>query len=171
MPRYEIQPGRSEIRIAARSSIHPIDALTRGLEGYFEAAVGENGLLDLSDAPQGRLELSVELLTSGNALYDREMKRRIDARRYRTINGELTEMRPAEASGRYVVGGDVTFRGVSRHVEDEMSFSVLDERTVTLEGTHVFDIRDYGMEPPKIMMLKVYPDVSVSVKIVAVTGA
>ena len=61
----------------------------------------------------------------------------------------------------------MTFRGVTRHFEDEMSFSVLDENSISLEGSHVFDIRDFEMEPPKIMMLKVYPDVSVSVKIVA----
>ena len=40
-----------------------------------------------------------------------------------------------------------------------MSFAVLDEEIVSLEGSHVFDIREFGMEPPKIMMLKVYPDV------------
>jgi hypothetical protein len=51
-----------------------------------------------------------------------------------------------------------------------MSLSILDEHSVSLQGSHVFDIREFDMEPPKIMMLKVYPDVSVSVKIVAVAG-
>jgi len=169
MTRYEIHPERSEVRIAARSSIHPIDALTHGLEGFFEAELAGE-LLDLSVPPKGRLELPVERLTSGNALYDREMKRRIDARRYRTITGELNDMRLADATGRYLVGGDVTLRGVTRHFEDEMSFSVLDENAISLEGSHVFDVRDFDMEPPKVMMLKVYPDVAVSVKIVAVAG-
>jgi len=170
MTRYEIHPDRSEVRIEARSSIHPIEAVTHGLGGFFEAVVGDGGLLDLSVPPKGRLELPVDRLTSGNSLYDREMKRRIDARKYRTIGGELTEMKQAPESGRYLVGGDVTFRGVTRHFEDEMSFSALDENGISLEGSHVFDIRDFGMEPPKIMMLKVYPDVAVSVKIVAVAG-
>jgi polyisoprenoid-binding protein YceI len=168
LARYEIHPERSEVRIAARSSIHPIDAVTKGLGGFFDAKVGDDGTLDLSVAPKGRLDLPVERLTSGNALYDREMKRRIDARRFRTITGELKEMTPAGEAGRFLVGGDLTFRGVTRHFEDEMSFSVLDDNSVSLEGSHVFDIRDFEMEPPKIMMLKVYPDVSVSVKIVAV---
>jgi polyisoprenoid-binding protein YceI len=167
MSRYEIDPDRSEVRIAARSSLHPIDAVTHGLEGFFEAELDDGGSIDLSVPPTGRLELPVERLTSGNSLYDREMKRRIDARKFRTIEGELKDMKPAAESGRYLVGGDVTFRGVTRHFEDEMSFRVLEEDGISLEGSHVFDIREFGMEPPKIMMLKVYPDVSVSVKIVA----
>jgi len=170
MTRYEIDPDRSEVRIAARSSLHPIDAVTHGLEGFFWAELNDGGLLDLSIPPKGRLELPVDRLTSGNSLYDREMKRRIDARKFRTIAGELTDMKPTGESGRYLVGGEVTFRGVTHHFEDEMSFSVLDENGIGLEGSHVFDIRQFDMEPPKIMMLKVYPDVSVSVKIVAVAG-
>ena len=67
------------MRIEARSSIHPIDAVINGLEGFLELEVGEGGMLDLSVAPKGRLDLPVDRLTSGNALYDREMKRRIDA--------------------------------------------------------------------------------------------
>ena len=31
----------------------------------------------------------------------------------------------------------------------------------------VFDIRDFGMEPPRILMLKVQPEVTVRVEIVA----
>jgi polyisoprenoid-binding protein YceI len=169
--RYQIQSERSEVRIAARSSIHPIDTATAGLEGFFEAEVTADGRLDLSVAPKGRLELPVARLSSGNPLYDGEMKRRIDARRYPSIIGELSQMNEAGTAGQYMVGGDVTFRGVTRHVEDEMSFSVLDERSVSLTGSHVFDIRDFAMEPPRIMMFKVYPDVTVRVTIVAVADS
>ncbi len=59
MTRYEIHPDRSEVRIEARSSIHPIEAVTHGLEGFFEAELDEGGLLDLSVPPTGRLELPV----------------------------------------------------------------------------------------------------------------
>ena len=36
---------------------------------------------------------------------------------------------------------------------------------------HIFDIRDFGMEPPKILTFRVYPEVEVSVDIVACDGA
>jgi hypothetical protein len=38
---------------------------------------------------------------------------------------------------------------------------------VALSGGSRFDIRDFGMEPPKVMMLKVQPEVDVSIDIVA----
>ena len=68
--------------------------------------------------------------------------------------------------GRYRVRGDVTFKGVTRPSEDEMTVAV-DGDVIRLQGASVFDIRDFGMEPPRILMLKVAPDVTVTVDIVA----
>ena len=39
--------------------------------------------------------------------------------------------------------------------------------TLQLSGESTFDIRDFGMDPPKILMLKVQPEVGVRVEIVA----
>ena len=36
-----------------------------------------------------------------------------------------------------------------------------------LEGQSTFDIRDFGMEPPKILMLRVEPDVVVRIEVIA----
>jgi hypothetical protein len=36
-----------------------------------------------------------------------------------------------------------------------------------LEGRSTFDIRDFGMDPPRILMLRVHPEVAVRVEIVA----
>ena len=68
-----------------------------------------------------------------------------------------------------MVGGDIEFRGVTRSYEDEMTLVALDDHTVQLEGERTFDIRDFGMEPPKILTLRVYPEVKVRVVIVAGT--
>ena len=38
---------------------------------------------------------------------------------------------------------------------------------IRLQGASVFDIREFGMEPPRILMLKVAPNVTVTVDIVA----
>ena len=94
------------------------------------------------------------------------MRRRTDARRYPTIAGDLKAMKQTEDASRYVVSGDLTFRGVARTYEDEMTVK-LDDGTVTLAGQSTFDIRDFGMEPPRILMLKVQPEVTVRVEIVA----
>ena len=66
------------------------------------------------------------------------------------------------------MGGDLTFRGVTDTYEDEIHdrrWST--SRQLRLKGESTFDIRDFGMEPPKILMLKVQPEVKVRVEIVA----
>jgi polyisoprenoid-binding protein YceI len=166
MPRYRIDPKRSRVWIDARSSLHPIHSETDGLRGWIEFDL--DGDEEGAGAPAGHLELPVEQLRSGNLLEDRELRRRMDARRYPTIAGELTVMREAEGDGRYEVGGELTFRGVTRSYKDEMALEQLDRRTIRLSGRSTFDIRDFGMEPPRILMLKVEPQVAVRVEITAV---
>ena len=48
-----------------------------------------------------------------------------------------------------------------------MTIEVVDDRTLHLAGRSRFDIRNFGMEPPRILMLKVEPLVDVRVDIVA----
>ena len=170
MARYRVVPERSKVWIEARSNVHPIHSSTDGLSGFVDFDADTNGDGD-GDAgasrPAGQLSLPVARLTSGNKLDDRELHKRIDARRYPTIEGVLTQLRRGDGDHRYRVAGDLTFRGVVRRCEDDMTIEVIDDRTIRLEGQSRFDIRDFGMEPPRILMLRVEPDVVVRVDIVA----
>ena len=60
---------------------------------------------------RARLEFRVDRLTSGNPFEDRELRRRIDARRFPTITGDMTSIEPTSEDGRYRVAGDLTFGG------------------------------------------------------------
>jgi len=164
---YRIVPEESLAWIEARSSLHPIKSENRGLEGSVELEILAGPRVDLAAPVGGQVELPLERLSSGNPLYDREMRRRVDARRYPTITGQLTGMKETGRDDRYLVQGEVTLRGTTRHYEDEMTLTGLREGVICLEGEHEFDVRDFGMEPPKIMMLKVYPEVRVRVRVVA----
>lgn len=166
MTRYRIDPERSRLWIEARSNVHPIHSEAGGLQGWLELDVSD-GQINLDHPPSGRLEFPVNNLTSGNKLEDRELHRRIDARRYTRIVGDLKLIKAGKGQSRHIVNGDLTFRGVTRNCEDEMTFEGLDGDTVTLSGKSTFDIRDFGMEPPRILLLKVQPDVTVRVEIFA----
>jgi polyisoprenoid-binding protein YceI len=168
LPRYRIVPERSWVEIHARSSLHPIESRTDGLEGYLELEVMSSGRVDLTAPMVGRLSLDVSRLSSGNALEDRELRRRIDARRFPTIDGVLTEMRDTGTDGRYRVSGDLTFRGVTRTFEDEMVFTSDADGEIQLVGESTFDVRDFGMDPPRVLMLKVEPEVRVTAHLTAV---
>jgi polyisoprenoid-binding protein YceI len=163
---WRVVPERSWVDIRARSNVHPIHTRTDGLEGQLELDVAA-GRLNLAAKPRGRISLRVERLSSGNPFEDRELRRRIDARRHPTIVAELAGMNEAATRGRYRVSGDVTFRGVTRSYEDEMSFVAADDRSIELVGEAVFDIRDFGMQPPRILTLRVEPEVRVTAHVVA----
>jgi polyisoprenoid-binding protein YceI len=165
--RYRIIPERSWVEIRARSNVHPIETRTVGLEGLVQLVLLGDGRVDLTSPPSGTLALRVEKLSSGNPLQDRELRRRIDARRHPTIDGALVDMRETTTAGRYVVRGDVTFRGVTRTVEDEMTLTIAADRSeLELEGETTFDVRDFGMDPPKILLFRVEPGVRVKAHIV-----
>jgi polyisoprenoid-binding protein YceI len=165
MVRYTIIPERSRVWIDARSSLHPIHSTADGLEGFVD--VDADGDTVLGPHPTAQLSFPVNRLGSGNRLEDRELQNRIDARRYPIISGVLTGVVPVEDNDRFLVRGDLTFRGVTRSVEDYTTMTVVDERTIRLTGASTFDIRDFGMEPPRILMLRVEPDVKVRVEIFA----
>ena len=40
--------------------------------------------------------------------------------------------------------------------------------TVEIEGEKVIDMQDYGLTPPKLLLFRVYPEVKVRARIVAV---
>jgi polyisoprenoid-binding protein YceI len=171
MTRYRIDPERSQVWIDARSSMHPIHSSTDGLEGYVELELGSEGAVDATVVPAAKLSLPVTRLSSGNSLEDRELQKRIDARRYPTIDGVLERLDSPDADGGYRVSGDITFRGVTRRCEDQMTIRPMDDKTIQLAGKSRFDIRDFGMDPPRVLMLKVYPEVDVRVEILAVKEA
>ncbi len=162
--RYTLDSVRSCVWVSGRSSLHPINTETRGITGWFEAAARTDGSLDLEQPVSGELELAVERLTSGNQLYDRELRRRIDARRYPTIAGRVTKIVVDGAHPKYVVTGDIAFHGKTRTFEHGMQIEVHEEG-VALTGEDVFDIREFGMKPPSMLMVRVYPEISVRIEL------
>jgi polyisoprenoid-binding protein YceI len=164
LARYTFDSVRSCVWVSARSSLHPINTETRGITGWFEASSREDGSLDLDAPVSGELELAVEKLTSGNQLYDRELRRRIDARRYPTISGQVSQIAANGPHPAYLVTGDVSFHGKARTFEHEMHIEMRDE-SVSLTGDYVFDIREFGMKPPSMLMIRVYPEISVRVEL------
>ena len=57
--------------------------------------------------------------------------------------------------------------GVTRQVEGEVSVESPDPDSLVVEGEHVFDVRDFGVHPPRIGFLRVHPEVHVAIRVEA----
>jgi polyisoprenoid-binding protein YceI len=161
---YTFDSVRSCVWVSGRSSLHPINTETRGITGWFEASFDEDGTLDLGQPVAGELSLSVDRLTSGNQLYDRELRRRMDAKRYPTIGGRISQIELDGSHPTYLVTGDVSFHGKTRRFQHQMHITGTDE-SVELSGDYLFDIREFGMNPPSMLMVRVYPEIRVRVEL------
>lgn len=164
--RFTVDPGRSRVEIAGSSSVHPIHAAATGLEGWIELDLTRNGLA-ARPGLQGEVRIAVERLRSGNPLVDRETRRRIDAKHHPHIAGRATGSTRLDA-GRLDVRGQIQFRGVTTDVAGELS--VLPDGTggLVVSGEQSFDVRAWGLDPPKVGPLQVHPEITVRLQLVAV---
>ena len=166
MSRFVIQSDRSHLKVRARSSLHPIHG-TGPLTGHVDAVV-EAGRFDPAAPTTGSVELQIADLRGEDEHFDEEMKRRLDAHRYPLVVGTITKALPStNGDGRYHLVGDLSFHGQTRTVEGDVKVRFRGERYLQAEGTLQLDIRDFGIKPPKVFMLKVHPEIEVTVEVIA----
>jgi DNA-binding PadR family transcriptional regulator len=163
---FTVDPDRSVVLIEARSSVGPITFGAVGVTGRIEAALQDDAV-QADSVRSAHLEIEVGRLRSGNALHDAELLRRIDARRHPTVSLELRTCRPAGAAGRYHIDGEITFHGSTRLLEGIVGVSVGPDRKLVVSGEQVIDIRDFDIDSPTVLMLRIYPDVVVQLHVEA----
>lgn len=164
MASHLIDPETSQVWIDGSSSVHPIRATATGLTGWVDLVLEGD---DVAEDPElgGEVRVAVERLESGNPLVDRETRRRIDARRFPEIVGTVASGSRLESS-RLTVTGSIAFRGETQEVGGELSVAVDGDRLV-LDGSASFDVRDWGLQPPKVALLRVHPDIEVRIHLEA----
>ena len=158
--RFVLDPERSAVLIDARSTVGPITFGTTGVEGSLHAAVVDGGV-STEIPPSGGLCIDVSSLSSGNKLYDAELHRRIDSRRFPTATVELRDCAASTPGSRYRLQGVLTFHGISRLVEGTVRVESVSDDRVVISGEQVLDIRDFAVSSPTMLMLRIFPDVRV----------
>jgi polyisoprenoid-binding protein YceI len=89
----------------------------------------------------------------------------MEARRYPDIIVAVKEVKRSRG-GRYRATVNVTVRDMTRSIVGDLSIKARSGR-VEVDGEHIFDMRDFGISPPRLFLLKVEPEVRVRVHIVA----
>lgn len=166
MPRrtYRIISERSAVLVEARSNVGPIAFGTTDVEGRIDLCI-EAQTIDVSSDPTASLAVRLDTLRSGNALYDAELLRRVEARLHPVTSVELHQAERLGQSDRYQVTGSLTFHGLTKAVTGTVAAKVSDDGKITIVGEHVFDIRDFDLVAPNVLMLRIYPDVRVQLQL------
>jgi hypothetical protein len=164
--RYIVSRPDSWLTFDAHATLHNVHGKTGDLDGHIEATWNDDGSLAAEPAPKMHVEFLVERLRSGNSLQDREMWKVIDSKRFPRIVAELRTLTATPAPGRYAGVGDVTLAGRVRPYNGELTVAH-DGSSVTIEGELAVDIRDFGIKPPSLFVMKVDPVVRVRLHLVA----
>lgn len=163
--RYAIVASESFVKIHTRSSLHDIDGKGSGLFGRFEATFFGNRIAS-GTKTRMHLEIPVHRLDSGNSVQDREMHNLLSSRSFPNIVAELTSATLHTEPDDYSVTGSVGVRGTTRLITGHLNISQRDGR-VEIHGSKSIDVRSFGITPPKFLTFQVYPDVTITIHVIA----
>lgn len=166
LTRYAVSPTETALTVDARTTLHAVRATASGLSGYVAAAWNAEGGLTLEPAPVMHVEFPIDQVRSGNSLQDREMRKLVDANRFPKVAADLRSLELLSAPNRYKANGEITLVGRSRTYGGDFTI-VRDGESVIVDGELGVDIRDFGLKPPSLLMLKVDPSLRIRLRLVA----
>jgi len=156
----------SSVELDATSSVHPIEGKIGNLRG--EATIDvQGGKLVPGPGTNAWIEPDVSELGTGKKLEDMALRKQIDARKYPTVRYEVRSAEGGPDS--FKVSGAFTFHGVTQDFVEEVTAS-LDGGTLRVQGEHTFDIRDFGVQPFKLLGMKIFPEVRLVVDLAGTEG-
>jgi polyisoprenoid-binding protein YceI len=163
---FDVRPGRSAVLVKARSNVGPISFATSEVHGEISGDV-DGAIIDAGSPVKAQLTVSLRSLTSGNTLYDTELKRRIDARRFPDAVLELERTVKAAETGRYDLEGRIELHDVVRILAGSVVAEPVRDGLLVVRGTQTLDIREFSLEVPTTLALKIYPEVVIEMHLEA----
>jgi polyisoprenoid-binding protein YceI len=156
----------SVVELDANSSAHPIHGEIRGLRG--EATVDvQDGKIVAGPGVTGFIEADTSSLQTGKKLEDMALRKQIDVKKYPTVRYEVRSAEGGRES--FKVQGAFTFHGVTQDFVEEVR-ATIENGTLRVQGEHTFDIRDFGVQPFKILTMRIHPEVRLVVNLVGAEG-
>ena len=167
MPRYRVDTARSEVDIGLRVNLHPSHITATGVRGEVECELDDAGHLRLDRPYSAELTLPVDAISSGNTLQDRVMRGRLDSSRYPNITAKVVSGTAVSVDeGRYTATAKLTINGRTRELTRDVRLQFTNG-TLTADAMTSINVQDFGIDPPRLIVLKVEPDVDISAHIVA----
>jgi polyisoprenoid-binding protein YceI len=165
--RYTIDASASSLTYEAGSTLRTISGTAEEFAGYIEVAWDDRGRVAPNPPAAMRMEIPTAKLRSGSSTKDQEVWRLIDVGRFPRIIAELRSIEPLYGSSIYQATGSVTLAGRTRSYTGQMLVVTDDFSDVSVRGDLVIDIRDYGLEPPRMLFVRIEPIITVHLTLVA----
>ena len=166
MPRFDVNTAQTTVQVGLRVNLHPSHINANALTGFIECELDDQGKPRLDQPYRAELTLPVDAIKSGNGIQDREMRRRFDISRYPTITAVVTQGEALDGEGRYRATARLTLHGVTKDITGDVKLTA-SGKTLTIDGQQVINVKDFGIDPPRLIILKVEPDVDLRIHIVA----
>jgi polyisoprenoid-binding protein YceI len=166
MPRFIVDTTQTTVEVSLRVNLHPSHISAPALSGHIDCELDARNRPRFDAPYSANLALPVKAITSGNGLQDREMRRRFDAGRHPSITARVTKGQALRQAGHYRAVAQLTMHGQTREITAEVDLRV-DGPTMTVDGQQVINVKDFGIDPPNLILLRMEPEVDVRVHIVA----
>jgi hypothetical protein len=141
--------------------------MAEDFSGYIDVAWDDRGRIAAQPPAAMRMEVAVAKLRSGSPTKDQEIWRLIDVGRFPSIIAELRSIEPLYGASIYNATGTVTLAGRKRSYSGQMLVVTEDFNDVSVRGDLQIDIRDYGLEPPRMVFVRIEPVIAVHLSLVA----
>lgn len=163
--RFEVIPSSSRVGFDAESTLHDFTGATSDVSGWVEAR-----LADPAAGGRGRVVVRAATLRTGNDRRDAEMRERLDVEhhpelRFEWTGFELEHLERATATLRGHALGTLTIRGVGRPVRVPVQVAPDAEGQLRLTAELALKMSDYGVDPPRLLFVRVKDEVKVRVSL------
>jgi polyisoprenoid-binding protein YceI len=160
--RFVIADG-SLLTVSARSSIHQF-SYRAPLTGEVEAEV-RDGEFDLTTPIAGAIAVDLESLRGDDPRTDGEMHRRLDTQRFPRAKASVQHV-AAHGPDTYRLTGELSLHGHTKPMEGDATVTI-DGNQLHATGKLTIDLREFGIKPPSLLILRVHPTVEITIDLVA----
>ena len=165
MTRYSVVSRRSRVAVEVQSTLKRLELESSEISGEIEGEF-RDGMLVPAGA-SASFSIPSTSLVSGNWLVDRDVKVMLEVRKFHAIGGDLIEAKTADGAGNYWVRGTLRLHGVAREVQGHASIVEMSDDHAVFEGAMTLDYTLFNLAPPKLLMLKVEPEVMIRGRVYA----
>ncbi|HTM20243.1 MAG TPA: YceI family protein [Kofleriaceae bacterium] len=162
MTHYRVDSAASRLLVQARSKIHDTRTEFTRITGEVDAdpaALTERGA-------SARFSVDMAAFDAGGWMKNKKLEKDLDLARHPQASFELRALRDVvrAADGGFTATAVGTLRYRGRELEVTIAGrGRIDDGAIEASGSFDLDIRQVGMEPPKFLVFKVEPEVTIEV--------